>query len=178
MKRTSSFLRFVDFLLVVYSAKFKSKSLCKISKWELSRWPKVTKHRYATTILYFSYKYKTVDSKIQHFRRWVEFVMVWEIWILNLEGRSRCISFFSIGYETMTVIRARARAKPWKCPFKLIAWPTKQSGWNVRTPPTLTYRIAKKISLESSFAVSKIQQRHKFRMQEMVFCTAQLFKIC
>ena len=68
VKRTSSFLRFTDFLLVAYSAKFKSKSLCKTSKWELSRWPKVTKHRYATTILYFSYKYKTVDSKIQHRR--------------------------------------------------------------------------------------------------------------
>ena len=118
MKRTSSFLRFNDFLLVACSAKFKSKSLCKIWKWELLRWPKVTKHRYATTVLYFSYRYKTVDSKIQHFRRWVEFVMVREIWILNLEGRSRCISFVSIGYETMTVIRARACAKPWKCPFK------------------------------------------------------------
>ena len=46
--------------------------------------------------------------------------MVWEIWILNLEGRSRCISFVSIGYETMTVMRARACAKPWKCPFNLL----------------------------------------------------------
>ena len=114
VKRTS-FLRFTDFLLVAYSAKFKSKNLCKISKWELSRWSKVTKHHYATTILYFSYKYKTLDSNIQHFRRWVLFVMVWEIWN---EGRSRCISFVSISYETMTVIRARACAKPWKCPFK------------------------------------------------------------
>ena len=43
--------------------------------------------------------------------------MVSEIWVLNLEGRSRCISFVSIGYETMTVIRAQACAKPWKCPF-------------------------------------------------------------
>ena len=68
VRRTFLFLRFTDFLLVAYSAKFKSKSLCKISKWELSRWPKVTKHRYATTILYFSFKYKTVDSKIQHRR--------------------------------------------------------------------------------------------------------------
>ena len=66
VKRISSFLRFTDFLIVAYSAKFKSKSLCKISKWELSRLPKATKHRYANTILYFSYKYKTVDSKIQH----------------------------------------------------------------------------------------------------------------
>ena len=32
--------------------------------------------------------------------------------ILNLEVRSRCISFVSVGYETMTVIRARACAKP------------------------------------------------------------------
>ena len=56
--------------------------------------------------------------QIQYFRRWVEFVMVWEIWISDLEGRSRCISFVSIGYETMTVIRARACAKPWKCPLK------------------------------------------------------------
>ena len=53
MKRTSSFLRFTDFLLVAFSAKFKGKNLCKISKWELSRCPKVTKHRYAITILYF-----------------------------------------------------------------------------------------------------------------------------
>ena len=119
VKRTSSFLRITDFLLFANSAKFKSKSLCKISKWELSRWPKVTKHRYATTILYFSYKYKTLDSKIQHFRRWVEFVMVWEIQILNLEGRSRCISFVSTGYETMTVIGARTCAKPWKWPFNV-----------------------------------------------------------
>ena len=117
VKRTSSFLRFTDVFLVAYSAKFKSRSLYKISKWELSKWPKVTKHHYATTILYFSNSCKTVDSKIQHFSRWAEFVMVWEIWILNLEGRSRCISFVSIGYETMTVIRARACAKPWKCPF-------------------------------------------------------------
>ena len=78
VKRTSSFLRFTDIysLVVADSAKFKSKSLFRMSKWELSRWPKVTKHRYATTIFYFSYKYKTLDSKIEHFRRWVEFVMV------------------------------------------------------------------------------------------------------
>ena len=37
---------------------------------------------------------------------------------LNLEGRSRCISFVSIGYETMTVIRARACATPRKCLLK------------------------------------------------------------
>ena len=69
VKRTSSFLRFTDFLLVAYRAKFKSKTLCKISKWnwELSRWSKVTKHRYATTVLYSSYKYKTRISKIQQF---------------------------------------------------------------------------------------------------------------
>ena len=69
VKRTSSFLRFTDVFLVAYSAKFKSRSLYKISKWELSKWPKVTKHHYATTILYFSNSYKTVDSKIQHFSR-------------------------------------------------------------------------------------------------------------
>ena len=45
VKQTSSFLRFTDFLLVAHSVKFKSKSLGKISNWELSRWPKVTKHR-------------------------------------------------------------------------------------------------------------------------------------
>ena len=108
----------ISYSLLVIAQNSKAE-VCKISKWELSRWPKFTKHHYANTKLYFYYKCKTLDSKIQHFRRWVEFVMVWEIWILNLEGRLRCISFVFIGYETMTVIQARACAKLWKCPFKI-----------------------------------------------------------
>ena len=48
-------------LLTAWISKAK---LCKISKWELTRWPKVVKHYYAITILYFSYKYKTLGSKI------------------------------------------------------------------------------------------------------------------
>ena len=113
MKRTSSFLRFTDFLLVAFSAKFKGKNLCKISKWELSRWPKVTKHRYATTILYFLTNIKLETRKFNISEG--EWSLSWFEKSVNFKfGRSIevMISFVSIGYETMSVIRARACAKP------------------------------------------------------------------
>ena len=117
VKWTFSFLCFTDFLLVAYSAKFKSKSLCKISKWELSRWPKVTKHRYATTVFCFFCKHKTVDSENSTFQK------VSGVWhsLRNLNfkfGRSIEVYFFCF-YWLWNNEHARACAKPWKRPFKL-----------------------------------------------------------
>ena len=94
VKRTSSFLRFTDFLLVAYSAT-ELNVFAKLQSGSCQDGLKL--QNTAMQLLSF---FLLTDSKIQHFRRWGEFVLAWEIWILNLEGRSRCIS------------------RACKCPFK------------------------------------------------------------
>ena len=72
------------------------------------------------SFIFLPKSYKTVDLKIQHFRRWVEFVIIWEIWILNLEGRSRCIYFcfyWLWNNDCHSSSPCRVCKALWKCPF-------------------------------------------------------------